>query len=160
RGDAAVLRITAVAVGKRDGGPFEGRATGGPLTGRGWVGRAPGGGVVPGGGVGLVRDDGLVCLCGSAGRGGGARRARTDGRVAMEPLTDGRFAIALHIPELPLLGGSYYVNVATTDDRGALLAYDVRERLAPFRVRNPSHEYGVMRIGHRWTAAGASPHAG
>ncbi len=150
RSDAAVVRITDVAVENRDGMPFEALTTGEPLTVRVRVERAPGTDVVPGVGVALVRNDGLVCYCVST---------EMDG-VAMQPLDDGRFAIALHIPAVPLLGGSYYVNVATTDDRGALVAYDVRERLAPFRMRNPSNEYGVMRIAHRWTTVDASRHAG
>ena len=87
-----------------------------------------------------MRNDGLVCYCVST---------EMDDAL-MDRLPDGRFTIGLHLPGLPLLGGGYYVNVATTDKRGGLLAYDARERLCPFRVRNPSHEYGVMRIPHRW----------
>ena len=63
---------------------------------------------------------------------------------------DGTFEAVLHVPELPLLGGGYYLNVATIDNRSALLIYDVQERRCPFRVRNPSDEFGVMRMAHRW----------
>jgi hypothetical protein len=28
--------------------------------------------------------------------------------------------------------------------------YDVQERRCPFRVRNPSDEFGVMRMDHAW----------
>lgn len=140
RAEAAVVRIAEVVVEDRTGGPPETLTTGESLTVRVWVERAVGADVIPGVGIALVRNDGLVCYCVST---------EMDG-VGMEALPDGRFMAVLHIPELPLLGGSYYVNIATTDDRGALLAYDVRERLTPFRVRNPSHEFGVMRIAHRW----------
>jgi len=68
----------------------------------------------------------------------------------MERAADGTFRAALHVPRLPLLGGGYYLNVATTDNRSALLVYDVQERRCPFRVRSPSNEYGVMRMEHDW----------
>jgi hypothetical protein len=61
------------------------------------------------------------------------------------------------VPALPLLGGGYYLNVATIDNRSALLVYDVQERRCPFRVRNRSDEFGVMRMAHDWTASDASP---
>ena len=67
-----------------------------------------------------------------------------------------RYAVALHVPRLPLLGGGYYLNIATTDNRGALVAYDIQERLCPFRVRNPTDEYGLMRMEHRWLDTGES----
>ena len=140
-----VLRIVRVSVEDREGRAVETIATGDPLTVRVWVERAPSSDVTPAIGIALVRNDGLVCYCVST---------EMDG-VAMRPLPDGRFTIALHVPELPLLGGGYYVNVATTDDR-ALIAYEARERLNPFRVRNPSDEYGIMRIAHRWSTGEAA----
>ncbi len=106
----------------------------------------PGAEVVPGVGIAFVRNDGLVCYCVST---------EMDG-VAMAALGGGRYAVALHVPRLPLLGGGYYLNIATTDNRGALVAYDIRERLCPFRVRNPTDEYGLMRIEHRWLETGES----
>ena len=75
----------------------------------------------------------------------------------MERDADGLFTAALHVAALPLLGGGYYVNLATVDNHGGLIAYDVHERLTPFRVRNPSHEYGVMRMDHRWVPAAELP---
>ena len=140
-----VLRIVRVSVEDREGRAVETIATGDPLTVRVWVERAPSSDVTPAIGIALVRNDGLVCYCVST---------EMDG-VAMRPLPDGRFTIALHVPELPLLGGGYYVNVATTDDR-ALIAYEARERLNPFRVRNPSDEYGIMRIANRWSTGEAA----
>jgi len=122
------------------GRPPEVVRTGDPLTIRVWIARAQHSDVVPGVGIALVRNDGLVCYCVST---------EMDG-IEMDRAPDGTFTTALHVPELPLLGGGYYVNVATTNNRGALLAYDVRERVSPFRVRNPSDEYGVVRLQHRW----------
>jgi lipopolysaccharide transport system ATP-binding protein len=145
-GDSAVLRIDRVVLEDRDGREVEALTTGEPLTVRVWVERASRAEVVPGVGIALVRNDGLVCYCVST---------EMD-EVSMDRLPDGRFTIALQVPALPLLGGGYYVNVATTDNRGALIAYDTRERLCPFRVRNPSHEYGVMRIAHRWLSKGSA----
>jgi ABC-type polysaccharide/polyol phosphate transport system ATPase subunit len=145
-GKAAVLRIVRVTVEDAAGRELDTIATGDPLTVRVWVERAPEADVIPGVGIALVRNDGLVCYCVST---------EMDG-VAMDPLPEGRFTIALHVPALPLLGGGYYVNVATTDNRRGLLAYDARERLSPFRVRNPSDEYGVMRVAHRWVTRGST----
>jgi len=138
--EASVLRLVRVAVEDGAGRPPEVVRTGDPLTIRVWIARAPHSDVVPGVGIALVRNDGLVCYCVST---------EMDG-IEMDRAPDGTFTTALHVPELPLLGGGYYVNVATTNNRGALLAYDVRERVSPFRVRNPSDEYGVVRLQHRW----------
>ena len=100
---------------------------------------------MPGVGIAIVRNDGLVCYCVST---------EMDG-IRMQPMPDGLFSIALHFPALPLLGGGYYLNVATTDDRGGLLVYEVRERLSPFRVRNTAHDYGLVRIAHTWAVGEA-----
>ena len=61
---------------------------------------------------------------------------------------------------ITLLGGGYYLNVATIDNRSALLVYDVQERRCPFRVRNPSDEFGVMRMDHAWLVGEASSKRG
>jgi len=137
---ASVLRLIGVAAEDGAGRVPDVLCTGDPLTIRVWVERAPESDVAPGVGVALVRNDGLVCYCVST---------EMDG-VEMDRAADGTFTTALHIPELPLLGGGYYVNVAATNNRGALLAYDVLERVSPFRVRNPSDEYGVVRMPHSW----------
>ncbi len=139
---ATVVRVRRVLLEDRLGRPVDCLTTGDPLTVRVWVERAPGSSVVPGIAIAIVRNDGLVCYCVST---------EMDG-VQMQLQSDGGFAAALHIPALPLLGGSFYVNVATTDNRDALLAYDVWERVHPFQVRNPSDEYGLMRLDHRWLA--------
>ncbi len=137
---AAVLRIVRVSVEDRNGRAPETLLTGDPLTVRVWIERVASASVVPGVGIAVVRNDGLVCYCVST---------EMDG-IRMQPMPDGLFSIALHFPALPLLGGGYYLNVATTDDRGGLLAYDVRERLSPFRVRNTAHDFGLVRIAHTW----------
>lgn len=139
-GGAAVLRVVRVVLEDAEGREVDTLTTGEPLTVRVWVERAACADVVPGVGIALVRNDGLVCYCVST---------EMDG-VAMETLPDGRFAATLVIPELPLLGGGYYVNVATTDNCSGLIAYDARERVSPFRVRNLSHEFGLVRIAHHW----------
>jgi lipopolysaccharide transport system ATP-binding protein len=128
----ALLRLVEVAL--------EGGEGGDPPT---WQSGTP---LEPGVGVAFVRNDGLVCYCVST---------EMDG-VAMERQGDRTYGATLHIPELPLLGGGYYLNVATTNNRSALLVYDVQERRCPFRVRSPSHEYGVMRMEHRWLPSAAA----
>ena len=135
-----VVRVHRVLLEDGGGRPVESLVTGDPLTIRVWVERAPGSNIAPGVGIAIVRSDGLVCYCVST---------EMDG-VDMERQSDGTFYAALHIPALPLLGGSFHVNVATTDNRDALLAYDVRERAHPFQVRNPSDEYGLLRMEHLW----------
>lgn len=150
RGEAALLRIVRVSAEGPGGVPLETLQSGDPLTVRVWIERAGGADVVPGVGIAVVRNDGLVCYCVST---------EMDG-IRMQPMSDGTFAIALHFPALPLLGGGYYLNVATTDDRGGLLAYDVRERLSPFRVRNPAHDYGLVRLAHTWSVAGMGSSSG
>jgi lipopolysaccharide transport system ATP-binding protein len=141
---AAVIRVLSVGIEDGDGRPGEAFLTGAPLTVRVQIERSPGADVVPGVGIAFVRNDGLVCYCVST---------EMDG-VAMDHEEGERFSAALHVPSLPLLGGGYYLNVATTDNRGGLLAYDIQERLCPFRVRNPSDEYGLMRMEHRWLGRG------
>ncbi len=139
----AVLRLVEVMLEGGDGDDPPTVRSGAPLTVRVAVEQSPGADVEPGVGIAFVRNDGLVCYCVST---------EMDG-VTMERSDDGTFRAVLHVPELPLLGGGYYVNVATTNNRAALLVYDVRERCCPFRVRNPSDEYGVMRMDHAWLGA-------
>jgi lipopolysaccharide transport system ATP-binding protein len=145
--DAAMLRLVDVTL---EGGGGEEEATwqsGDPLTVRVVVERRPGADLEPGIGIAFVRNDGLVCYCVST---------EMDG-VTMERHSDGTFRAALRVPNLPLLGGGYYLNVATIDNRSALLMYDVQERLCPFRVRNRSDEFGVFRVDHEWVADDGAP---
>ncbi len=136
--DPAMLRLVDVAL---EGG--DGDATwqsGAPLSVRVVLERRTDAALEPGVGIAFVRNDGLVCYCVST---------EMDG-ITMERHADGTFRAVLHVPHLPLLGGGYYLNVATIDNRSALLIYDVQERRCPFRVRNPSDEFGVMRMDHAW----------
>ena len=144
----AVVRLVDVTLEGGGGDPVMTWRSGAPLTVHVVVERSPGVDIEPGIGIAFVRDDGLVCYCVST---------EMDG-VTMVRQPDGRFRVTLHVPRLPLLGGGYYLNVATTNNRSALLAYDVQERRCPFRVRNPSDEFGVMRIDHAWLTD-AAPHA-
>jgi len=147
RADAALaVRVLETTLEGAAGQSVEELRTGDPATIRVSVECQPGTDVVPGVGIAFVRNDGLVCYCVST---------EMDG-VAMSGLGAGRFAVALHVPRLPLLGGGYYLNIATTDNRGALVPYDIRERLCPFRVRNPTDEYGLMRMEHQWLETGES----
>lgn len=140
--DPAVLRLVDVAIEGGEGGDPPTWQSGAPLTVRVVLERGRDATLEPGVGIAFVRNDGLVCYCVST---------EMDG-VAMHARADGRFEAVLHVPRLPLLGGGYYVNIATTDNRSALIVYDVQERCCPFRVRNPSDEYGVMRMDHQWVA--------
>jgi lipopolysaccharide transport system ATP-binding protein len=145
-GDHVVVRLVEVALESGDGDPPTTWQSGAPLTVRVVVERSSGSDIEPGVGIAFVRNDGLVCYCVST---------EMDG-VRMERGTYGTFRAVLHVPHLPLLGGGYYLNVATTNNHNALLVYDVQERCCPFRVRNLSDEYGVMRIDHAWLASEAS----
>src|SRR5262249_9360877 len=105
--DAGVLRLIDVAV--EGGGGDDGMTwqSGAPLTVRVVLERGAGADLEPGVGIAFVRNDGLVCYCVST---------EMDG-VAMERHADGTFRAALRVPNLPLLGGGYYLNVATIDNR-------------------------------------------
>jgi lipopolysaccharide transport system ATP-binding protein len=144
--EQAVLRLLDVTLVGGEGDPPSVWQSGTPLTVRVVLERAAGADLDPGVGIAFVRNDGLVCYCVST---------EMDG-VAMERHADGTYRAVLHVPQLPLLGGGYYLNVATIDNRSALLIYDVQERCCPFRVRNPSDEFGVMRMDHAWLPGAAA----
>src|SRR5262249_30878828 len=106
-GGGVVVRITEVALEGGEGEEPQTWRSGAPMTIRVTVHRSPSSDVEPGVGVAFVRNDGLVCYCVST---------EMDG-VAMERGADGTtFRAVLHVPELPLLGGGYYLNVATTNN--------------------------------------------
>ena len=144
--EAAVLRLLDVTIEGGEGDPPETWQSGAALTVRVVLERGAGANREPGAGIASMRNDGLVCYCVST---------EMDG-VTMERHVDGTYRAVLHVPHLPLLGGGYYLNVATIDNRSALVVYDVQERRCPFRVRNPSDEFGVMRIDHTWLAGEGS----
>ena len=138
--ETPVLRLVDVAIEGGDGDDGVTWQSGAPLTVRVVIEHTGHADLDPGVGIAFVRNDGLVCYCIST---------EMDG-VRMERHADGTYRIALHLPRLPLLGGGYYLNVATIDNRSALIIYDVQERRCPFRVRNPAHDFGVVRIEHAW----------
>jgi lipopolysaccharide transport system ATP-binding protein len=144
--DPAMLRLVDVTLEGGDGADTPTWQCGAPLTVRVVLERSSATTIEPGVGIAFVRNDGLVCYCVST---------EMDG-VTMEQHPDGTFRAALHVPQIPLLGGGYYLNVATIDNRSALLIYDVQERRCPFRVRNPSHDFGIMRMPHAWRDGGTS----
>ena len=104
------------------------------------VHRAPGERITPGIAVGFVRSDGLVCHC----------FATSEEGAAMRPLGGDTFLAELRVPELPLLGGNYHLNVATIDNQSPLVMLDVQEGLSPFSVVNPGTDWGVSRVPHIW----------
>ncbi len=114
--------------------------TGASITLRVWIEPSPLADLAPGVAIGLVRSDGLVCHCTST---------EIDG-VELERDAEGRFAIELQFPCLPLLGGRYHFNVAAIDNRRPLVLLDVREGEAPFSVVNPLTDWGVSRLAHAW----------
>lgn len=146
-GDAAVLRLLDVSLEGGEGGDPATWLSGTPLAVRVVLERGPSAEVEPGVGIAFVRNDGLVCYCVST---------EMDG-VAMERHADGTFRAVLRVPRLPLLGGGYYLNVGTINNRSGLLVYEVQERRCPFRVRSPSDEFGLMRMDHEWAGTDALP---
>ena len=144
--EAALLRLLDVTIEGGEDDPPETWQSGAALTVLVVLERGAGANLEPGVGIAFVRNDGLVCYCVST---------EMDG-VTMERHVDGTYRAVLHVPHLPLLGGGYYLNVATIDNRSALVVYDVQERRCPFRVRNQSDEFGVMRIDHTWLAGEGS----
>lgn len=144
--DPALLRLVDVAIDGGDGASPPTWQSGAPMTVRVVLERGRDATLEPGVAIAFVRNDGLVCYCVST---------EMDG-VSMDRRADGMFEAVLHVPRLPLLGGGYYLNVVTTDNRSALILYDVRERTCPFRVRNLSHEFGVMHMDHRWITSAAA----
>lgn len=104
------------------------------------VRRARGETMVPGVAVGFVRSDGLVCHC----------FATSEEGADLSPLGDEVFLAELQVPELPLLGGQYHLNVATLDNDQPLVMLDVQEGMTPFSVVNPDTDWGVLRVPHVW----------
>jgi lipopolysaccharide transport system ATP-binding protein len=144
--DPSMLRLVDVTLEGGDAGDPPTWQSGSPLTVRVVLERSRDADLDPGVGIAFVRNDGLVCYCVST---------EMDG-ITMDRRPDGTFHAVLHLPQLPLLGGGYYLNIGTIDNRSALLMYDVQERRCPFRVRSPSDEFGVMRMDHAWLPSAES----
>jgi lipopolysaccharide transport system ATP-binding protein len=126
--DPAMVRLVDVTLECGYGEDTSMWLSGFPLTVRVVLERSAAATLEPGVGIAFVRNDGLVCYCVST---------EMDG-VTMEQHPDGTFRAALHVPQLPLLGGGYYLNVATIDNRSALLIYDVQERAVRSRAIRPT----------------------
>ena len=69
------------------------------------------------------------------------------------PLGRGRHRVSYVIPRLPLLGGSYMVDVGLFVDRG-LACLDYRLDAARFVVAAPYFSEGLVHIEHRWEIGG------
>ena len=90
--------------------------------------------------VGLVRADGTPVY------GVGTDQ---DG-IQLEPDLQGRVAVSLCFPGLPLLPGGYAVRVHALDPEG-LRIHDTRE--IRFTITGKSRELGLVRLPHRWHQA-------
>ncbi len=66
---------------------------------------------------------------------------------------DHHYRATLELPELPLLGGEFSVNVFLGDEE-ALHTYDSRSLRGAFEVVGDDWEVGLIRIKHRWKMAG------
>ena len=61
----------------------------------------------------------------------------------------GAAEIILHLPELSLLSGEYWLSVYVLDDSG-LQVYDMAELVCPFTVHNPGRTFGFVHMPYRW----------
>jgi lipopolysaccharide transport system ATP-binding protein len=68
------------------------------------------------------------------------------------PGTRGRHRVTYVIPRLPLLGGTYMVDVGLFIDRG-LACLDYRLDAGRFVVETPYFTEGLVHIDHRWEVA-------
>jgi ABC-type polysaccharide/polyol phosphate transport system ATPase subunit len=144
-----LVRVVRVQAVDGSGGPLRKIETGEPVTLHLWLEREPGADLEPGVAVGIVRSDGLICYCGST---------EIDGASA-RPVGRDRFYVALHLPAVTLLGGSYHFNVATIDNHRPLTMLEVKEGEAPFSIVNSKADWGVCRLAHAWWA-NSEPTAG
>ncbi len=96
-------------------------------------------------GAALVRNDGIALY---------VAVSSLDG-VRLEPGPDGRCRLELSFPAVPLLAGSYYFNVFTTDE-SQLQSYHSWDQAAPFTVRRRPGDHGLVRLEHHWNVAAPS----
>ncbi len=94
-------------------------------------------------GVGIVRNDRLICYGVST---------QMDG-LRLRSGEDGRLALVCRFPALPLQSGSYGLTVYLLDEEG-LVIYDCWDQTAPFVVRQEGKELGVVRLEHAWEVLG------
>ena len=88
--------------------------------------------------VTIVREDGVVCF---------ETHTDLDGHTLSE--IHGRGRISLHIEQLELAGGLYYVNVGAFE-REWTYAYDLHHRVYPLRIRRRPSARGVLVAPHEW----------
>lgn len=96
---------------------------------------------VPGIGVSIVRNDGVVVYT----------TANTMEDKVLKRTGSGQFYGRIEFTDIPLLSGSYYFNVVTTDQEN-MQAYSLIERAEPFRVGDSGPDFGLVRIPHKWTS--------
>lgn len=89
-------------------------------------------------GVAIYRNDGLLVY--------GTSSAKDD---VVIPQVYGPGHVDFVIPELSIFSGSYEITVAIFDEFD-IYKYDYHTRLYPFKVSNPRHDEGVMRLTHKW----------
>jgi lipopolysaccharide transport system ATP-binding protein len=94
-------------------------------------------------GILLIRNDAVWCYGVST---------KMDGLSSPLVLTGGNeYGVAWIVDDLPLLSGQYSFTVGLMDNQSPHL-YDTWTGAAPFVVRHPGKEVGVMRMTHRWEA--------
>ena len=86
----------------------------------------------------LHREDGLVC-CDLATETGGPALTKIQGK--------GR--VVLHIDQMPLNAGLYYIDVGVYKHDWSY-AYDYHRKVYPLTVRSTEKQDGVIRPPHRW----------
>jgi lipopolysaccharide transport system ATP-binding protein len=73
--------------------------------------------------------------------------------MRVERCSDGRGEVELTFPRLPLLQGSYWVNVFLLCDRGLQL-YDKAQLVSELEVTQNTLEMGVVTLPHHWSGVG------
>ncbi len=97
----------------------------------------------PGLGVALVRNDGIPLYVTVTSLEG----------IDLDLDPQGRVETELTFPSTPLLAGSYYFNVFTTDDTH-LQSYHSWDQAAPFSIRRQGGESGLVSLRHEWRSPG------
>ncbi len=94
---------------------------------------------VPGIGVSIVRNDGVIVYTTSS----------TMDHATLNRVGPTEFHGKIEFRKLPLLSGKYCFNVVTTDQEN-MQAYSLVERAEPFTVTDPGPDFGLVRMSHRW----------
>lgn len=91
----------------------------------------------PGIGVSLVRNDGVLLYT----------TTNTMEGVTLNPSAPEEYACRLIYKDIPLLPGTYYFNVVTTDEDN-IQAYDIVEKAAIFTVHYDGSDFGLVKLPH------------